>query len=122
MSELKNKKHGYAIDEVCNRDGCDDLIMECSDPEDSYPFCCSCGWNDDGDDNDLKPQENEVDRKALQDLVSACEEDFKWDLSRDLPDNESVSSRMDLDGNIYDGRITFGMIRRARAALDKGDN
>lgn len=54
---------------------------------------------------------------ALKELAATCEEEFIGDVCLDEPDDEPVSKGTEGD----DSRITFGMIRRARAAIAKAE-
>ena len=59
----------------------------------------------------------DMDTSALKELVAACEREFIGDVCQDEPDKEPVAAGTDEDGFPYYSEITFGMIRRARAAL-----
>jgi hypothetical protein len=64
-----------------------------------------------------------MNKTALEELVAACEEEFGVTGNcTDEPDDESVMSGVNADGTPNDSPITFGMIRRARAALDALDD
>jgi hypothetical protein len=57
--------------------------------------------------------------KACGPLVEACYEEMHGDVCADEPDDEPVALMSDGKGGITGGKITFGMIRRARATLAK---
>lgn len=56
-------------------------------------------------------------RAALSELTGACEVEFTSDQTDDEPDDEPVGGGQDEAGQPTWMGITFGMIRRARAAL-----
>jgi len=54
---------------------------------------------------------------AFEPLVAACEEDMAGPVCDDCSDDESVAEGVDKDGYPTHASVTFGHIRRARAAL-----
>lgn len=65
---------------------------------------------------DLINERDEVEA-ALRELLEACEKDCGVP-SPDDGDDEAVGAGKDGDGAIKPMALTFGMLRRARAALD----
>ena len=61
---------------------------------------------------DALKAENARLTKALEELTSACERDNAGPTTNDFPDEDAVGG-----GTDGDMALTFGMIRRARAAL-----
>ena len=86
---------GWHLHSILNKDAVPTLWMEVEDPENCYVGPLT----------------------ALSDLVEACEEEFVGDVCLDASDDEPVALGVDNSGDPISSTITFGMIRRARAAL-----
>lgn len=56
--------------------------------------------------------------EALRPLADACYQEMHGEVCNDEPDDEPVSTGVDRDGRMKPSPITFGMIRRARVALE----
>lgn len=68
---------------------------------------------------DAKNAEIKRLRAALSELTSACEVEFTGENTDDDDDDEPVGGGLKEDSSPDPMIITFGMIRRARAALDQ---
>lgn len=57
--------------------------------------------------------------EAVRPLVDACYEEMHGPACDDEPDDEPVATGLNGDGSSYKSPVTFGHIRRARAAMAK---